>query len=415
MKIRDIADETGLSQKTIRRHIHAKALKAVKGSGSYEINETDMNEWFSNYEKNNKRINSSKIIGKVKGSKGTEGKFVSIEQSFKKDFWLKPNKKGYKFADFFAGAGGISTGLIKSGMRPIYSIEIMPQATRTYNYNIASKFGDEILDTRDITDDAVRADAIKFLKKNKVDIITGGFPCQGFSLSGSRVVDDPRNSLYIPMLEIVKAVKPKVVIMENVQGLRSMLDGNVERKIVSDYKKAGYNISVETLNSADYGVPQQRKRVFLIANRIGKQNLYPAPIKSKENYISVETAIKDLVSSKENIDFNHEFTKHRKDMITRIGDVEEGKSLYKGYSDAWKKVVWDKPSPTVKENHGGVFLHPKVNRVMTPRELARLQSFPDDFIFKGSKKWQLVQIGNAVPPLMSKAIGLAITKMLKSD
>ena len=115
----------------------------------------------------------------------------------------------------------------------------------------------------------------------------------------------------------------------------------------------------------------------------------------------------------ENIDINHIFTRHTEEMKKRLALVPEGKSLYKNYSDAWKKSPWDKPSCTVKENHGGTNIHPKLPRCLTPRELAALQSFPDDFKFKGSKKWQLVQIGNAVPPLLGKAIGLAILKNIE--
>lgn len=110
---------------------------------------------------------------------------------------------------------------------------------------------------------------------------------------------------------------------------------------------------------------------------------------------------------------NHIFTKHNKNTIERLKNVPEGGSLYPNYSDSWKKSPWDKPSCTIKENHGGVNIHPRLPRVLTPRELAELQSFPDDFIFKGSKKWQLVQIGNAVPPLLGKAIGLAVRKSLQ--
>ena len=112
---------------------------------------------------------------------------------------------------------------------------------------------------------------------------------------------------------------------------------------------------------------------------------------------------------------NHIFSRHTEEMKERIMAVPEGMSLYGNYSDAWKKSPWDKPSCTVKENHGGVNLHPKLPRVLTPRELAALQSFPDDFIFKGSKKWQLVQIGNAVPPLLGKAIGVAVAKALEEN
>lgn len=109
-------------------------------------------------------------------------------------------------------------------------------------------------------------------------------------------------------------------------------------------------------------------------------------------------------------EFNHTPTKHREDMVERMLALEEGKSLYKGYSDAWKKCPWDEASCTIKENHGGVNVHPKLGRVLTAREMARIQSFPDDFIFEGPKNKQLVQLGNAVPPLLSKAIGLAIRK-----
>ena len=415
MKIIEAAEVTGLSQKTIRRHVHAGTLKASKKGNSYFIEKDELLRWADDYEKNNKKIKSSEIIKDIKNITSYEPTFINIKNEMKKDYWNQPKQNGPKFADFFSGAGGMSVGFVKAGFTPIYSIEVMKEAVMTYNSNISKKFDHELVETRDITNPNVRKEAIEFLKNNKPDVILGGFPCQGFSMAGSRVVDDPRNSLYIPMLEIVKAVQPKVVVMENVLGLRSMLDGKVEKKIVSDYIEAGYKINVATLNSADYGVPQQRKRVILIANKIDAENLHPKPFLSKKEYVSVKEAIGDLLDSPEDIDFNHMFTKHSKDMSDKIGLVEEGKSLYKGYSDAWKKVFWDKPSPTVKENHGGVFLHPKRNSVMTARELARLQSFPDDFIFKGSKKWQLVQIGNAVPPIMGKAIANSVKKMLKNN
>jgi DNA (cytosine-5)-methyltransferase 1 len=114
------------------------------------------------------------------------------------------------------------------------------------------------------------------------------------------------------------------------------------------------------------------------------------------------------MSIPENKQINHIFTRHSDKMIEQIKALPEGQSLYGNYSDAWKKSPWDKPSCTVKENHGGVNIHPKLPRVLTPRELAALQSFPDDFIFQGTKKWQLVQIGNAVPVGLGEAIGKAL-------
>ncbi|MGB1284833.1 MAG: DNA cytosine methyltransferase, partial [Polaribacter sp.] len=121
-----------------------------------------------------------------------------------------------------------------------------------------------------------------------------------------------------------------------------------------------------------------------------------------------------LIKLKDNKEFNHIRTKHSDDMKRRLALVPEGKSLYDNYSDSWKKCPWNEASCTIKENHGGVNIHPIEPRVITVREMARLQSFPDDFIFKGAKGKQMVQIGNAVPPLLAKAIGLAIRRTLNS-
>ena len=236
----------------------------------------------------------------------------------------------------------------------------------------------------------------------------GGFPCQGFSLAGNRIVDDPRNSLYLEMLEIVKTLQPDFVICENVKGLRSMLGGEVEKKIISDYKEIGYEMNVTVLCAADYTTPQKRERVIFIGNRIGARNFHPKPLLTPSEYVTTGEAIADLMAHPEDEAFNHVPTKHRPDMEKRMLELPEGKSLYKGYSDAWKKCPWNEASCTIKENHGGVNIHPKLPRVLTAREMARLQSFPDDFIFEGKKNKQLVQIGNAVPPLLGKAIGLAI-------
>lgn len=232
-------------------------------------------------------------------------------------------------------------------------------------------------------------------------------------MSGHRVITDPRNSLYLEMLKIVKVIQPDFVLMENVEGLCSMLGGKVEAKIISDYKEAGYDINVTVLNSADYGVPQIRKRVIFIGNRHGLTNYHPKPIFSQDNYITLGEGIERFMYMPENKQINHIFTKHSKQMIEKLKQLPEGESLYGNYSDAWKKSPWYKPSCTVKENHGGVNIHPRLPRVLTPRELAALQSFPDDFIFKGSKRWQLVQIGNAVPCLLGKAIGIAVSKSLE--
>lgn len=252
------------------------------------------------------------------------------------------------------------------------------------------------------------------LNGRKLNVVAGGFPCQGFSMAGNRIVEDPRNSLYKDLLEIVINLKPEFVVCENVVGLRSMLQGKVEEMILEDFREAGYEMNVTVLRAADYGVPQKRDRVIFIGNRINKKNFHPKPFLTPENYMTTGEAISDLMDLDDKPEFNHVQTKHRPDMAERMLALEEGKSLYKGYSDAWKKCPWNEASCTIKENHGGVNIHPKLPRVLTAREMARIQSFPDDFIFEGPKNKQLVQLGNAVPPLLSKAIGLAIRKSYNS-
>jgi DNA (cytosine-5)-methyltransferase 1 len=189
-----------------------------------------------------------------------------------------------------------------------------------------------------------------------------------------------------------------------------MLEGKVEEMILCDFLEAGYEMTVTVLRAADYGVPQKRDRVIFIGNRIKKINYHPKAFLTAADYVTTGDAIGDLMNMEDNPGFNHVATKHRPDMSERMIELEEGKSLYKGYSDAWKKCPWNEASCTIKENHGGVNVHPKLGRVLTAREMARIQSFPDDFIFEGPKAKQLVQLGNAVPPLLSKAIGLAIRK-----
>ena len=328
----------------------------------------------------------------------------------------KVKGNGYNFIDLFSGAGGLSCGLTMAGFTPVGSVEIMPEAVATYKYNFAECKGfDENVETRDIRSPEVKEQLYASVKDKHIHLIVGGFPCQGFSMAGHRVVTDPRNSLYLEMLEIVKHIQPDFVVMENVEGLRSMLDGKVEAKIISDYREAGYEINVTVLNSADYGVPQIRKRVIFIGNRIGATNYHPRPIYSPDNYATLGDGIRRFMYIPENKQINHIFTRHSEAMIRQLEALPEGQSLYGNYSDAWKKSPWNKPSCTVKENHGGVNIHPKLPRVLTPRELAALQSFPDDFIFKGTKKWQLVQIGNAVPCLLGKAIGVAVMKSIEKS
>ena len=411
----EVANMSGHSQKTIRRHIAAGKLKADKVGNCYRITKENYDKWLtSDLDPEKDNIFNETI---VESQPFDDVNWIDINDKWVFDGWSNTNyRNGMNFIDLFSGAGGLSCGLTMAGFTPVGSVEIMPEAVETYKYNfIECKEFDENVETRDIREKSVKEHLYQSIKGKKIHLIVGGFPCQGFSMAGHRVVTDPRNSLYLEMLEIVKKLEPDFVVMENVEGLSSMLNGKVEAKIIKDYAEIGYKINVTVLNSADYGVPQIRKRVIFIGNKLGKTNYHPKPIFTPANYVTLGEGIKRFMSIPETKQINHIFTRHSDAMIEQIKKLPEGQSLYGNYSDAWKKSPWDKPSCTVKENHGGVNIHPKLPRVLTPRELAALQSFPDDFIFKGSKKWQLVQIGNAVPPLLGKAIGIAIMKSIEKS
>ena len=322
-------------------------------------------------------------------------------------YWSNHTESSMTYVDLFCGAGGLSRGLDDAGFRGVCSLDYFEEAGKTFKRNFKHPYlhGDVTLpETKTNLYRIVRA----ALGDRHLSLLVGGFPCQGFSMAGNRVVDDPRNSLYREMVEIVRVLEPDFVVCENVKGLRSMLGGAVEKKILSDFKAIGYTMNVTTLCAADYYVPQKRERVIFIGNRIGRKNFHPAPMLTEGQYVTVGQAIGNLMDREESASFNHVFTRHAPEMVSKMDKLKEGESVYQGYGEAWRRCSWDQPSPTVKENHGGVIVHPKLSRVLTPRELARLQSFPDDFIFEGGKSKQLVQIGNAVPVLLGKAIGIAV-------
>jgi len=406
LRIEDIAKKLNVSQKSVRRYIQSGKLKSNKIGGVHRVEESELQYFlkYSVYE--NKNEEKVELI-QPKSVKTDLINWIDIS-----DEWDNPSEKIFTSADLFCGAGGMAKGFELAGFNQIAGLDWFKEAGMTYRDNFKHP-----LIEGDIKSDKVKEKFISTVKKQlngkKLTVLSGGFPCQGFSMSGSRIVEDPRNSLYKDMLEIIKVLKPQFIVAENVKGLRSMLKGKVEDKIRKDIKALGYKVNVTVLNSADYYVPQKRERVIFIANKIGKKNYHPMPLLEEGSYITTKEAIEDLIKVEDNKEINHVRTKHKDEMKKRLAAVPEGKSLYDNYSDSWKKCPWNEASCTIKENHGGVNIHPIESRVITVREMARLQSFPDDFIFKGSKAKQMVQIGNAVPPLMAKAIALGISKVIK--
>lgn len=314
----------------------------------------------------------------------------------------------YNFIDLFCGAGGITQGLVQAGFNPVASVEINPIASATHQNNFPN--------CHHFCGDIHKFNTEEWLSQihfPSVHLVVGGPPCQGFSVAGKRDPNDPRNNLFQEFIRIVSEVRPWYVFMENVPGILTMKQGKTKQAIVQAFEDIGYtNVSIAILESAAYGVPQIRPRAIFIANRLGMRNPYPSPQLIPEQYRSIESAISDLPAYEPIPSINHQWTRHSPEYMERIAKVPPGGSLYESYTDAFKRQYPGKPSMTVKENHGGTHIHPHLNRVISAREMARLQTFPDSFIFEGTMKKAMWQIGNAVPPRLAECIGYALIPYL---
>ncbi len=314
----------------------------------------------------------------------------------------------YNFLDLFCGAGGMTLGLLQGGLHPVASVEINPIASATHIKNFPQ--------CHHFNGDIQQFNSLEWLAQvgtPPIHLVVGGPPCQGFSLAGKRDPEDPRNLLFREFLRVVAEIRPWYVVMENVPGILTMSQGAVKAAILEGFAAIGYDrVSIAILESAAYGVPQIRPRAIFIANRFGLDNPYPQPQLSPEEYQPIEGAIDDLPPWTTIPEINHQWTRHSPEYMQRLATVSPGGSLYSTYADAFKRQYPGQPSMTVKENHGGTHIHPHLNRCLSAREMARLQTFPDAFIFQGSMKKAMWQIGNAVPPRLAECIGLALIPAL---
>ena len=353
----------------------------------------------------------------------------------------------YKVVDLFCGAGGLSRGFMEAGFDVVLGVDFDDDALRTFEMNHGNAKAMKL----DLFNHENISQIKNYLEKNKIklDVLVGGPPCQGFSLAGKREEDDKRNILYSAMVKTAKVLKPKVVVLENVPGMLTLYNGLGKQRIFDDFSKLGYKMSVKVLYAPDYGVPQIRKRAVFIGLLNEKEEFeYPTPFLGKDSYVTCEEAISDLPSLMGDYDysldairdyvteptseyqkmmrknservFNHYPTKHAQKTIDNIAKIPDGgnyKDLPKDESSKFKyheslhRYSSNKPSLTIDTGHRTHF-HYKYNRIPTVRECARLQSFPDDFIFVGSKQHQYKQVGNAVPPLLGKAVALKIKEFL---
>ena len=343
-------------------------------------------------------------------------------------------KKKYNVIDLFSGCGGLSLGFEMAGFEVNLAIDNWEDALVTYRHNHKG--------TNTLNADLLHLDPKEIEDKynlHDISAIIGGPPCQGFSVAGKRIIDDDRNKLYKSFVRFVKHFKPKAFVMENVPNILSIGNGAVKDAIIKDFSELGYTVSYKVLTASDYGVPQNRRRAIFVGLH-GKE--YPFPKPSVTEKVTTYEALADL--PEESVDdgadyplvpisdyqimmrerteklYNHQITTHTPETKRIIAMVPDGGnykclpqemwSLRKVHI-AWTRMNSQKPCFTIDTGHRHHF-HYSYNRIPTVRESARIQSFPDNFIFLGSKTSQYKQVGNAVPPLLSFAIASQLKQVI---
>lgn len=367
--------------------------------------------------------------------------------------------------DLFAGCGGLSKGLEQAGFKAIYANEINPICADTYKLNIDIDANNvHVCDINDLIDE-ISLNNITF---GDVDLVSGGPPCQGFSMANrQRIIDDPRNALYKSYLRFLQIVKPKFFIMENVKGMANRID-----EIFEDFNTTlgeKYNISYRIINAKDYGVPQNRERLFIVGNRLNidsneifkniESKTYPRyvlkdaisdlpplgvnlmknkssiendivgytirpyeyPMSNYHNYINNGRTVSYVYNHKNR--FNNErdiqiytlLPQGANSLHKSIVEIMPYKSRNNIFKDKYFKLKIDDICKTITSHMKfdcNMYIHPTQSRGLSAREAARVQTFPDDFIFTGSQNNWYLQIGNAVPVKLAKVIGEEIIKWL---
>jgi DNA (cytosine-5)-methyltransferase 1 len=341
----------------------------------------------------------------------------------------------FNIIDLFCGCGGFSLGFERAGFNVLLGIDVWKDALVTFEHNHTN--------SKTLQADLSQYnpyDAERLLDGKTIDVIIGGPPCQGFSVAGKRIIDDIRNKLYTSFVNFVEYFKPKAFVLENVPNILSIGGGIVKDSIINDFSNLGYTVVYKVLTASDYGVPQNRRRAIFVGFSNGTVFDFPKPFKNAK--VTAKEALSDLpegslsdgtaypcpcqseyqilMRSHATHIYNHQATKHNQKTIDIISMVPDGGN----YKDlpielqstrkvhiAWTRLNSAKPSFTIDTGHRHHF-HYLYNRIPTARESARIQSFPDDFIFYCSRTSQLKQIGNAVPPLLGEAIAKSIRELL---
>lgn len=363
-----------------------------------------------------------------------------------------------KVIDLFAGCGGFSCGFERAGYNIVSAVEFDKNIAKSYEMNHPA--------TKVIADDIKNVDNNKMFKNNDATVIIGGPPCQGFSMAGARIrkgfIDDPRNYLFKHYFNVVKIVRPKIFIIENVKGILTMKNGQIFNEIKkmfedpNNFEGKPYKIQYKVMRAREYGIPQNRERTIIIGSLIDfdletemektkefikdiDKNFFnnvtvwqaisnlPKPTEDgKINIKSADNNYQKFLMSETKETYNHIMTKHNSVAINRMKKVginenftvldEKIKTVHSG---SYGRLDPHNIAPTITTRFdtpsGGRFIHPFEDRTITPREAARIQSFPDNFKFFGTKSCICKQIGNAVPPKLSYFLGTMIRRILEND
>ncbi len=364
-----------------------------------------------------------------------------------------------KVIDLFSGCGGMSSGFVKAGYTIHAAVEYDPIIANTYIQNHPH--------VKMVVDDIKSVDHQRMFKENDADVIIGGPPCQGFSMAGARIrngfIDDPRNYLFKHYFNIVKTVKPKVFVMENVKGMLTMHGGKIFaeiQKLFSDSELLDgepYHLYCKVINALDYGVPQKRERLIIIGTKsstidfdkkwcmtkaeIEKEfpgffdavNILDAIGNLPETHASgavrnpvPQNAYQEYLATNNGQLYNHNPSKHSAAAVERMRNIANGENytvlnenINSVHSGSYGRMCWNEPAVTITTRFdtpaGGRFIHPSENRTITPREAARIQSFSDDFVFYGDKRSICRQIGNAVPPKVSYFLAKLVQSIINED
>jgi len=372
------------------------------------------------------------------------------------------NKSKLKVIDLFCGVGGLSYGFAHDNHFEIVAAnEVLPNMGKAYSLNHPSAKV-YVEDIKDFTAKKIEED-LK-IKPSEIDIIVGGPPCQAYSTVGKRLIDDPRGKLFQEYYRVLTEFRPKLFLFENVRGLLSMQNGELLETIIALFKSLGYEVQFKLLNAADYGAPQIRERVIIIGSKLNSTFEYPKPTHYNPEdktdlfqmdlkpYLTLEDAISDLPfikSGQESFEYaseaknafqklmrknapsklmdhnapnNNEKLVRMMELLPDGGSPEDLPDHLKptsGFKNTYCRLWWKRPSTTITRNlscpSSSRCIHPIAPRPLTTREGARIQCFPDDYMFHGSRADRNLQIGNAVPTFLSTALSKSILDCFLSE